>query len=763
MGKRLSIWACLLVLGGIQPTFALPFSVTYSKLTAAGVRMNVVVVDLDDPNVAVVPAMAKGFNASTGAWAHEPFAKFIHRLQPTAAINGTFFSKTDWKPVGSVLLDGNLVSNGDLGTAFCLDPTNKPFFLPSARQQGSRIAWGAARHALTCGPTLVWDGKVDVRPEGEGFHDSHVLGGGVRSALGVTASRQLLLVTTAGGATLTQLAQAMKSLGAEYAINLDGGASQALYFRGNIISAPERELTNVLLVYEDKWRVPWHEVKQIPADQMQVANPPGGGADAHVARGRKLAFEGKWQEAINEFLLAAKLQPDSAAIQRTLGEAYEKLGLLEEAARVYRQAAEIYRQKGYADYAQALLQKVQTLLAQLQPPPSPQPPEPERKGESKSPQVNGSMKKTTEEKQKEKTESDQANRRQPQPTLLERARLRIQPYLSHRNWMGIITGATLFVGMDIGFALGGVRAGMAVLSLLGSIIIGLAGSPRLAAAAQGKVPADADALHFYSFLALTALTWLVLWAATRPLRTKQHQQDPYRIRQRGKRTYPWVGALFGLGGTWLLMGTVLWFLSTRSEAHSRVRTDIENSRLATYVRDTTLKIGGKVGTALHLQPPPVLFTPNMEELPLLSRLLTAPTPNGKETAKIVFDEKGEAEMLRLINAERRKNNLPPLKMNEKLRQAARQHSAEMVKLKYFSHDSPKGSTPFDRIKATGLTYVTAGENIAYAPTVVQAHDGLMKSKGHRENILRPSFTEVGIGILDAGKMGKMVTQNFIGK
>ncbi|MCS6862922.1 MAG: CAP domain-containing protein, partial [Abditibacteriales bacterium] len=83
--------------------------------------------------------------------------------------------------------------------------------------------------------------------------------------------------------------------------------------------------------------------------------------------------------------------------------------------------------------------------------------------------------------------------------------------------------------------------------------------------------------------------------------------------------------------------------------------------------------------------------------------------------------------------------------------------------KYFSHDSPKGSTPFDRIKATGLTYVTAGENIAYAPTIAQAHEGLMKSKGHRENILRSSFTEIGIGIVDAGKMGKMVTQNFIGK
>jgi uncharacterized protein YkwD len=757
MGRRVSIGTFLLVLGFAPPLFALPFSVTYSKLTAAGVRLNVIVVDLDDPNVAVVPAMAKGFNEAEGKWTHEPFSKFIHRLQPTAAINGTFFSKTDWKPAGSVLIDGKLVSNGDIGTAFCLDPTNKPTFIPSAKQQGSRIAWGASRHGLTCGPTLVWGGKVDVRPEAEGFHDSHVLGGGVRSALGVTASRQLLLVTTSGGATLTQLAQAMKALGAHDAINLDGGASQALYFRGNLINTPGRELTNVLLIYENKWRVPWTQVKQAPAVKTPFAAlPAGGGPDAHVAKGKQFAQQGKWREAADEFLLAAKMQPDSAAVQRALGDAYEKLGLLEEAARVYRQAAEIYQQKGFADAAQALLLRAQGLLAKLQPPTPPQPSAP---ADEPKP-VPSQEKKPVVEEKKDGTKTDKAP--PSQPSLLTRARLRVQPYLEHTNWTGIVTGVILFVGMDIGFALGGARAGICVLGLLASILVGIAASPHVASAAQGRVKGELEMLHCISFLTTTGATLVVLLLMARLLRKKE--PPPHRSRRYGKRTYPWVGALFGLGGMWLLMGTALWYLSSRSEADSRIRTDIENSRIASYVRDTTARIGGKVGSVLNLQPPPILFAPNIEELPALGWLKTAMTsPSDKEAAKTTFDEKGEEEMLKLVNAAREKNGLAPLTLNEKLRKAAREHSDEMVKLKYFSHDSPKGVTPFDRIKATGLTYVTAGENIAQSPTVAKAHEGLMKSKGHRENILRSAFTEVGIGVVDAGKMGKMVTQNFIGK
>ena len=79
---------------------------------------------------------------------------------------------------------------------------------------------------------------------------------------------------------------------------------------------------------------------------------------------------------------------------------------------------------------------------------------------------------------------------------------------------------------------------------------------------------------------------------------------------------------------------------------------------------------------------------------------------------------------------------------------------------YFAHVSPDSLSPFDRMKAAHVRYITAGENLALAPTLPLAHKGLMNSPGHRANILQPLYRRVGIGILDGGMYGLMITQNF---
>ena len=79
---------------------------------------------------------------------------------------------------------------------------------------------------------------------------------------------------------------------------------------------------------------------------------------------------------------------------------------------------------------------------------------------------------------------------------------------------------------------------------------------------------------------------------------------------------------------------------------------------------------------------------------------------------------------------------------------------------YFAHDTPEGRSPFDRMHEGGVSFQTAGENLALAPTLQVAHNGLMNSPGHRANILGRDFGRVGIGILDGGMRGLMVTQNF---
>jgi uncharacterized membrane protein required for colicin V production len=125
------------------------------------------------------------------------------------------------------------------------------------------------------------------------------------------------------------------------------------------------------------------------------------------------------------------------------------------------------------------------------------------------------------------------------------------------------------------------------------------------------------------------------------------------------------------------------------------------------------------------------------------------------------DPVAERQMFDLVNEERQSAGLGPLVWDDGLVPVARAHSEEMFRLKYFSHTSPVAGSPFDRLKAAGVTYTRAGENLAYAQSVTIAHRGLMESQGHRENILRPEFTKIGIGVISAGPYGRMFTQLFV--
>ncbi len=122
----------------------------------------------------------------------------------------------------------------------------------------------------------------------------------------------------------------------------------------------------------------------------------------------------------------------------------------------------------------------------------------------------------------------------------------------------------------------------------------------------------------------------------------------------------------------------------------------------------------------------------------------------------------ETRMLNLVNAERAKYGLAPLKANLKLTGVARLKAKDMIDKNYFSHTSPTYGSPFDMMRQFGITYRTAGENLAGAPAVDTAHTNLMNSPGHRANILNGSFKEVGIGILNGSRYGKIFVQMFIG-
>lgn len=120
----------------------------------------------------------------------------------------------------------------------------------------------------------------------------------------------------------------------------------------------------------------------------------------------------------------------------------------------------------------------------------------------------------------------------------------------------------------------------------------------------------------------------------------------------------------------------------------------------------------------------------------------------------------EKEMLSMVNQERERNGLNFLQFDEELSNAARIHSADMLKRAYFSHYSPEGKNTYDRLKIEGIEYRLAGENLALAENTMQAHDGLMSSPVHKANILNKTFTHIGIGVMDAGHHGLMITQMF---
>ncbi|HEX3082724.1 MAG TPA: CvpA family protein [Candidatus Saccharimonadia bacterium] len=133
---------------------------------------------------------------------------------------------------------------------------------------------------------------------------------------------------------------------------------------------------------------------------------------------------------------------------------------------------------------------------------------------------------------------------------------------------------------------------------------------------------------------------------------------------------------------------------------------------------------------------------------------------GFTTTEISMAPQAEADMLVMLNHERTSRGLKPLTLNVTARAVARAYSADMFARGYFSHINPEGKSPFDRMRAGGVDFGSAGENLALAPTLQLAHDGLMKSPGHRANILNPNFHTVGIGIQDGGPYGLMITQDF---
>lgn len=136
----------------------------------------------------------------------------------------------------------------------------------------------------------------------------------------------------------------------------------------------------------------------------------------------------------------------------------------------------------------------------------------------------------------------------------------------------------------------------------------------------------------------------------------------------------------------------------------------------------------------------------------------------KDALKITEDEQA---VIDLTNAERKKAekdgkplDLKPLKMNPKLMDAARKHAENMATQDKLEHVLDE-KTPADRVKAAGYKYRACGENIAWnAKTPKAVVEGWMNSEGHRENILKPEYSEIGVAVVKNKKGERYWVQVF---
>lgn len=213
-----------------------------------GVGVNVVTVNPAARSVRIMPGFAADADPQRGYFPFESFRDIVERYKPRVAINGTYFHLANGQPTGSIVRYNTFLYQGQCGTAInFFEDGGIDFRFPD---QPGGYSFRNVQHAICTGPTLVRNTCLYLHPEQEGFYDPGVLGVARRSAIGLTCSEKVVLVTVHTPISLNKLAHIMIRLGCRHAANLDGGSSSALYSNGRYVTIPQRKLSNVILVYD---------------------------------------------------------------------------------------------------------------------------------------------------------------------------------------------------------------------------------------------------------------------------------------------------------------------------------------------------------------------------------------------------------------------------------------------------------------------------------------------------------------------------------
>lgn len=240
------------------PAAAQPVAIARKQVKVNHRSLKAIVVSADLKDAQTLVSMRFAHGGVPQHRCYEGFSSFAKEARAAAVVNGTFFSVSTYDTLGNTVVDGRLVQYRDWdtrGTALTIsrDGTARIQTLRTEGLPSYREAW----LSLAAGPRLVKDGKVWLRPWFEGFRDPALFGRHPRSAVGLSRDRRrLVFVTFPDRITLQEEAEAMRRLGVHDALNLDGGPSVGMAYRGKIVARPSWGITNALVLYDRQHPAP---------------------------------------------------------------------------------------------------------------------------------------------------------------------------------------------------------------------------------------------------------------------------------------------------------------------------------------------------------------------------------------------------------------------------------------------------------------------------------------------------------------------------
>jgi uncharacterized protein YkwD/uncharacterized membrane protein required for colicin V production len=300
-----------------------------------------------------------------------------------------------------------------------------------------------------------------------------------------------------------------------------------------------------------------------------------------------------------------------------------------------------------------------------------------------------------------------------------------------------------------GYFKGAIRQVADIISLVLAIFVSVVFYNDVAVILSEKISVDGNIAKLFAFF----IVWMVVQFIFKVIFHLLYPLIPELVRR--SKINKILGALPGLFWGVIFTGLMIMVLAI-APVEGELRDTVVDSVIGKYVMGESAGIenyvSGILGGAVNETLTFLTVKPNSSETLDLGFKVSA--------SKLSVDEEAEYEMLNMVNQERTSRGLKALVMDTELQEVARMHSKDMFVRGFFAHVNPDGKDPFDRMSDAGIVFRVAGENLALAPNVELAHQGLMNSPGHRANILTAEFGHIGIGCIDGGSYGKMFSQEF---